>query len=562
MYVKIGSTALKSSSNKGSVSTLANYLEKENNNKQLEEKRHFFNEKGIHSEMAVVNSIDSNVKGLKQKDAKFYMITINPSKDELKAIGDDDRALEKIASDTMKEYAKGFDRDGVTPENLLWFAKVEHDRKYSKDDEDVKNGTARINTSKPGDNRHIHIIVSRKTVDGALQISPETNFAKGSNTGAVKAGSTFSKVEFFKEANKTFDREFNYARQASFYKKFDDIIQKRDSKTNSAQEQYRDFVQDRGNSINSKKKQEAKGARSKDLNKEELKQTIKIALSGKPSLKEFLDRLEQPSTTAKLNVNAKGVSGISYLHKGAVYKGSQLGKDFGWNAINKELDPKESSQDQKRIAEAYNFKKAGEHIHFDKASSTKSGKTKNSNNSNEKEPKRKATGARAANPDKVALRKIIKEVSSDKPNLETFIKRLEKNQVKAVFSHNTKGISGISYKYNNKEFKGSQLGKGYSWNATVGKLDANESDSSRLKTAAAYNISKPTSLAGSKNQDSSFPHSTTGPKYAPDNKPGADFSDPNFLSKMFKETYGQDSEQTAPSRKRKKKKNIQQNHNL
>lgn len=82
----------------------------------------------------------------------------------------------------MDEYALNFGRDNIRGgRDLMYYARVETKRSYHPEDEEVKQGIARIGEPKPGLNLHVHVIVSRKSLDGKVKLSP----------GAKSAGNTW-----------------------------------------------------------------------------------------------------------------------------------------------------------------------------------------------------------------------------------------------------------------------------------------------------------------------------------------------------------------------------------
>ena len=86
MYVKIHSS--KKDNNRGSCNSLINYLEKENLEKDLLNQEKFFDHNSSDvSFYSAQASIDNNKGKLGKDETKFYMISVNPSKDELKHIG-------------------------------------------------------------------------------------------------------------------------------------------------------------------------------------------------------------------------------------------------------------------------------------------------------------------------------------------------------------------------------------------------------------------------------------------------------------------------------------------
>ena len=85
MYVKIHSA--KKDNNRGSCRDLINYLEKENQEKDLLNQEKFFDQKSSDvSFYSAEASIDNNKGKLGKDETKFYMISVNPSKDELRHI--------------------------------------------------------------------------------------------------------------------------------------------------------------------------------------------------------------------------------------------------------------------------------------------------------------------------------------------------------------------------------------------------------------------------------------------------------------------------------------------
>jgi len=110
----------------------------------------------------------------------------------------------------MNEYAKNFDRKGLdSDKGLIYYAKIEHHRQYKGTDKEVKQGQAKQGERKPGNNLHVHVIISRKSKDGKLKLSPLTNH-RGTKKGAVKGG--FDRVEFVGKCEKAFDFQFQHDR--------------------------------------------------------------------------------------------------------------------------------------------------------------------------------------------------------------------------------------------------------------------------------------------------------------------------------------------------------------
>lgn len=264
MYITI--TAQKVDGNYAqSAADFVAYLEKENEGKSLEETEHFFDQYGEEiSAKDVIKEIDANTTKLKQKEPKFYSITLNPSARELRHIQDSPEALKRYTREAMKEYAKAFNReiDGrpVTVDDIKYYAKIERQRTFKGNDRQVMenqpyatkilklkqeirsvergetNGNIRKlqrdiqrlekeaphqfngqrivrDMPKPGPQSHVHIIVSRKDVSNRYSLSPGSKYKASEvemNGKTVKRG--FDRDTFIKNAEKTYDGMFGYKR--------------------------------------------------------------------------------------------------------------------------------------------------------------------------------------------------------------------------------------------------------------------------------------------------------------------------------------------------------------
>ena len=209
MFIKISRS--EKGNNTGSVRDLANYLEKENKDKPIEEREYFFTQdrKDVLAE-EVIEAIDKNKAKLHKKDGKFYLITLNPSQKELEHIGNNPEKLKAYTREVMDKYARNFDR-GITGQDLLYFAKVEYKRHYKGFEKEVKAGKAKKGERKPGLQTHIHVIVSRKDRYNQRQFSPLTHHIN-TQKGFVKGG--FDRARFFHQAEIAFDKAFGYQREA------------------------------------------------------------------------------------------------------------------------------------------------------------------------------------------------------------------------------------------------------------------------------------------------------------------------------------------------------------
>jgi hypothetical protein len=236
MFVKVHKKQKRDSYvNTGSCAVLVDYLEKENESKNLLESELFFNyEQNNVLSSKVIFSIDNNVKGLKESQDKFYMISINPSPKELKymarqATGRDITVVWEMSSEeiksynsyfkeyvnkTMDVYAKNFDR-GLSKENLVYYAKIEQERTFKGIDIEVKGGLVQAGSKKPGLQTHAHVIVSRMDKDMKKSLSPLAN-SRGSekhqlNGKSVRVG--FNRDTFKEYSEREFDFHYNYQRE-------------------------------------------------------------------------------------------------------------------------------------------------------------------------------------------------------------------------------------------------------------------------------------------------------------------------------------------------------------
>lgn len=240
-------------SNLGSCSLLATYLDKENReldtlinkNNSISEievfqkmKQGFFN----HSEskispIEVINAIDTNIKKLGKKDDKYFAPTISFSSKELQhiiffATGREDIEdvwkltpteivkyndyLKAYTKKVMDNYALNFNRENKglkSGYDLVYYAKIEHFRKYKGMDKEVIDGLARNGDYKPGLNSHAHIVVSRKDKTQRLKLKPIVNDRStqrtiGGNTYQVG----FDRMKWINKNEQVFDELFNYNR--------------------------------------------------------------------------------------------------------------------------------------------------------------------------------------------------------------------------------------------------------------------------------------------------------------------------------------------------------------
>jgi hypothetical protein len=129
---------------------------------------------------------------------------IAPTPEEMQHLKNDREKVKAITRDFMDIYASNFNGKNGKSKNLkggdlVYFAKLEENRYYKGTDKEVKEGKAKQGDPLPGDNTHIHVVVSRMDKTKNIKLSPLAN----------------SKKLFHREAFKTkscehFDKNYRY----------------------------------------------------------------------------------------------------------------------------------------------------------------------------------------------------------------------------------------------------------------------------------------------------------------------------------------------------------------
>lgn len=193
MFVQVHTpNKIKGGDNKGSSSKLVNYLEKENEGKEEDHQQQFFN----HSQDKITaeeaqSMIDGNNKNIGKDEAKYYMLSINPSHKEQqhlieritgKKVEDINELtqlekervfveVKKYANEVMGEYARNFERENVTSEkDLVYVSKIEENRSYKHFAPEVKhNNKLRIEQTKLRLSKEKVSIVEAKKIDAKIK---------------------------------------------------------------------------------------------------------------------------------------------------------------------------------------------------------------------------------------------------------------------------------------------------------------------------------------------------------------------------------------------------------
>lgn len=195
MYIKIINPATNGKnaySNKGSARQATNYLEGEA--KKQGETAVFFNaERADMSGDEAVELIDTNRKGLRKDDAKFYSLVISPSAQELEHIGNDAQKLQHYTARVMQEYAANFVTKSGQPlgeKDLVWVA-TQHDERKHRGHDGAPSGQP-----KEGPQTHIHIMVSARDKEQKSTLNP------------LGQATRFNRVNFMAKGNAAFEEEF------------------------------------------------------------------------------------------------------------------------------------------------------------------------------------------------------------------------------------------------------------------------------------------------------------------------------------------------------------------
>ncbi|MBW3130898.1 DUF5712 family protein [Hymenobacter profundi] len=217
MVAKIPSSGPGLGQRSGSCGGLVAYLEKE-------VQGHWFSlDREDVPAAEVVATLDRNKRNLNRDADKYYQVVLAPSQAELRHIDSDPEKLRAYTRAAMEEYAANFGK-GIEGKDLMYFAKVEHERTTGPKDRAVQVGDMARGQAKAGPQTHIHIIVSRTEnlpryterkqageVDrkNPYHLSPLTNH-KNTERGVVTGG--FERKQYSERVEQAFDQAFSYER--------------------------------------------------------------------------------------------------------------------------------------------------------------------------------------------------------------------------------------------------------------------------------------------------------------------------------------------------------------
>ena len=323
-----------SGGNSGSSADAVGYLEKENKTRKKSERstEGFFNQDSYDIDRNfVVKKLDSKRQGIKKHEGKFYNLIISPSQKELAELTDDD--LKDYTKDLMIKYAENFDR-GVDPNDVVWFAKLEKRRKY-KGFKQKKNKKLNLPPGvksgdyKTGDNRHIHVLVRRKTEQNK-SLSPLANQRKGTTKGAAVGKVGFNRIKFSAAAENVMRKHIERV-NPDYRFKFDDL-------------QAHQFLKNNNNDYEKARKlgfypaaldallnreEKRKADQAKQIRKDvvlELRDAFSQAMDEKPkNLREYQSILKGLGIKVKPIENEDGnLTDYQFLHQGLKIKPSEI----------------------------------------------------------------------------------------------------------------------------------------------------------------------------------------------------------------------------------------------
>ena len=216
MYIKAinpKTDGKKKYNNSGSCIPLVKYLEKEDEKKGMDRELYFTSGRDMVSSQEVVKMIDNNCPKIMKGEARFFCLVVAPHPQEMEHLKNNIPELKKYGQQVMNLYAQNFNgKDGnskkLTGDDLVWYGKIEYNRYYLGSDPEVKEGKAKQGDPLPGNNTHIHIIVSRQDKTQTQKLSPLVNSKKLFHREAFKLNccNHFDKQYEFVGAGKELER--------------------------------------------------------------------------------------------------------------------------------------------------------------------------------------------------------------------------------------------------------------------------------------------------------------------------------------------------------------------
>ncbi|GAA4493226.1 hypothetical protein GCM10023172_01540 [Hymenobacter ginsengisoli] len=189
--------------NTGSCAQTLNYLQHEAVG-EGQEATFFSAESDEVSATQLLQTIDTNVKGLRATESKFYSLVLSPSEQELAHIGSDPDKLKAYTREVMSQYAQNFVLPGgrqLSRQDIKWGAILHQDRTHRGTDPEVVAGTAKAGQKRAGQQAHVHVIVSARDAQQQITLNPGGRRQR------------FDLMRWQTAAGRQFEQQFGYVAQ-------------------------------------------------------------------------------------------------------------------------------------------------------------------------------------------------------------------------------------------------------------------------------------------------------------------------------------------------------------
>ena len=197
--------------NKGSVARLKNYLI-QNTDKYDSADLFFTATKNNITADDFYKLIDNNVKGLEKNEHKFYSFTLNPSSEEVQFIASAKEKLKGFVRSAMADFHTAH-KTLEKSDDLVWAAIIHDNRVMTEADikkyKDKGKTELKIGDIKPGDNIHVHVVLSARDATQKKTItvlSPKNKISRN-----------FELTSFQRNSQRLFQEKFSYQKGVDIY---------------------------------------------------------------------------------------------------------------------------------------------------------------------------------------------------------------------------------------------------------------------------------------------------------------------------------------------------------
>lgn len=169
-----------------------------------------------------------------------------------------------------------------------------------------------------------------------------------------------------------------------------------------------------------------------------LQRVVRDAWADGPSLTQFVERLEDQAVQVRFYRNPAGaISGISYATEGRTFGGFALGPSYTWRGIQNEGVNYERARDEDTVERRLGTERSTWEDRLRAAAPTQ---------------------------DLERTRLLVQAMVDGRPTLTEFVERLDALGVRVEFNVARTGhVSGVTYHFEGHAFKGSDLGREFSW---------------------------------------------------------------------------------------------------